>query len=229
MREGLTKCLQRKEKFNLSLIAIIDYGVGNLRSVEKAFEKMGFLVKVTSNSEKILQADGVILPGVGAFANCLKNLEILNLKDVVLKVIKEDKPLLGICLGLQILFSVSEENGISPGLDALKGRVVKLPSGVKIPHMGWNQINKKTDSPIFKGVSGEENFYFVHSYYVVPEDKNIVSTTTNYGLEFTSSIWKGNIFGVQFHTEKSGESGLKILKNFGEIVKNSKRKGAAYL
>lgn len=211
------------------MIAIVNYGLGNLRSVEKALEGMDFPVKVTARADEILEAKGVILPGVGAFANCLKNLEILNLKDVVLKVIREDKPLLGICLGLQILFSVSEENGISPGLDVLKGRVVKLPSGVKIPHMGWNQINKKKDSPIFKGVSGEENFYFVHSYYVVPEDKNIVSTTTNYGLKFTSSIWKDNIFGVQFHPEKSGESGLKILKNFGEIAESSKREGAAYL
>ena len=210
------------------MIAIIDYGMGNLRSVQKGFEKVGYDTIVTSNSEDILSADGVVLPGVGAFKDCMNNLREGKLIDPIHKIIEEGKPFLGICLGLQLLFTESEEFGIHKGLGIIKGRVVKFSfstQGLKIPHMGWNSIKKSGQknqfSPMFEGIPDNSYFYFVHSYYVVPEDDNIVASKTDYGIDFVSSISKDNIFACQFHPEKSQEMGLRLLKNFGDICKVS--------
>lgn len=201
------------------LIAIIDYGMGNLRSVEKAFEKLGYDVAISNDPEFIRKADGVVLPGVGAFADCMSNLVSAGLEGAVRESIESKKPFLGICLGLQLLFKESEEDGIYEGLGVFNGRVRRLPEGQKIPHMGWNQITFERKAPIFEGVPESSNFYFVHSYYVEPADKGIAATVTDYGLQFTSSIWSENVFAVQFHPEKSGDVGLKVLDNFGRLCK----------
>ena len=211
------------------MIVIIDYGMGNLRSVEKGFLKAGVDVMVTNSPEIVKKADGVVLPGVGAFKDCMRELTNLALVDAVAATIKAGKPYLGICLGLQVLFSESEEFGKCRGLDIFRGRVVKFDFGrqnyklqeqsLKIPHMGWNEIKIQKNNPLFKEIADNSYFYFVHSYYVVPEDTSIVSTTTDYGIEFTSSVRKDNIFAVQFHPEKSQAAGLQILRNFGDIVK----------
>lgn len=206
------------------MIAIIDYDMGNLRSVQKAFEKVGHAAIVTRDPKAIRDARYIVLPGVGAFPDAMKNLERFKLIDPIVKGIKQGKPFLGLCLGLQLLFTEGEEFGIHRGLDIVKGRVVRFQisnDGTKtklsIPHMGWNTIQRKTPSPLVKDVPNGSYFYFVHSYYVVPEDSHWVSTTTEYGLEFTSSIWKDNIFACQFHPEKSQEQGLKLLKRFAEM------------
>jgi len=201
------------------MIAIIDYGMGNLRSVQKGFERVGREAVVTSDAKTILSAGKVVLPGVGAFPDCMRNLEQNGLIDVVHQTIKSGKPFLGICLGLQLLFTESEEFGISKGLDIIKGRVelFKLQdSALKVPHMGWNSIAIKRHAPALQDVPDNSHVYFVHSFHVVPEDKNVIATTTDYGIEFVSSIWKDNIFAVQFHPEKSQTLGLSILKRFGE-------------
>ena len=201
------------------MIAIIDYGMGNIRSVEKGFQKAGADVKVTQDPRDINNADGVVLPGVGAFRDCMKGLEDLNLSNAVIETIKKGKPFLGICVGLQILFSESEEFGTSRGLDIFKGRVVRFQSSdLKIPQMGWNQLNIINSNALFKGIPDKSYFYFVHSYYVVPEDKGIISTTTDYGIDFTSSVCSDNVYAVQFHPEKSQTLGLKVLENFSNIV-----------
>ncbi len=203
------------------MIAIIDYGMGNLRSVEKGFQKTGIDVKVTDKPADVRNAQGVVLPGVGAFKGCMNELCDLNLNEAVTETIRGGKPYLGICLGLHVLFTESEEFGSSRGLDIVKGRVVRFnPDNkeLKIPQMGWNQLNIKNNNPLFKGIPDKSYFYFVHSYYVAPEDNSIISTTTDYGIEFTSSIWKDNIFAVQFHPEKSQSLGLQVLRNFGNIV-----------
>jgi len=207
------------------LIAIIDYGMGNLRSVQKGFEKVGHEAIVTSDPATIMDASHVVLPGVGAFPDCMRNLDEKGLLDIVPKVINSGKPFLGICLGLQLLFTESEEFGIHKGLDIIKGRVVKFDfsaqsleaSHLKVPHMGWNTVAVKRRPPAMEGIDEGAYFYFVHSYYVVPEDEKVVATTTAYGVEFASSIWKDNLFATQFHPEKSQEKGLRILKNFGDI------------
>ena len=207
------------------MIAIIDYGMGNLRSVQKGFEKVGHEAIVTSDPATIMDASHVVLPGVGAFPDCMRNLDEKGLLDIVPKVINSGKPFLGICLGLQLLFTESEEFGIHKGLDIIKGRVVKFDfsaqsleaSHLKVPHMGWNTVAVKRRPPAMEGIDEGAYFYFVHSYYVVPEDEKVVATTTAYGVEFASSIWKDNLFATQFHPEKSQEKGLRILKNFGDI------------
>jgi glutamine amidotransferase len=214
------------------MIAIIDYGMGNLRSVEKGFLKVGVDVTVTNKPDVVSNAEAVVLPGVGAFKDCMRELTSLELTGAVVDAIKKGKPYLGICLGLQVLFSESEEFGRCKGLDILRGSVVKFDfeerklrtpnsqlSTLKVPHMGWNELNIQKENPLFKGIPDKSYFYFVHSFYVVPDDKAIVATTTDYGIEFTSSIWKGNIFAVQFHPEKSQTFGLQMLKNFGEIAR----------
>ncbi len=204
------------------MIAIIDYGMGNLRSVEKGFLKVGVDVKVTNKPADVENADGIVLPGVGAFKCCMNELRNLNLIDAVIAAIKKGKPYFGICLGLHILFSESEEFGRCRGLDIFKGKVVQFPeSNLKIPHMGWNEINIKKENPLLAGIPDKSYFYFVHSFYVAPDDNSIISTTTDYGIEFTSMIWKENIFAVQFHPEKSQVMGLNILRNFGRIVRES--------
>ena len=202
------------------MIAIIDYGMGNLRSVQKGFERTGNEAVVTSDPATILSADKVVLPGVGAFPDCMRNLEQNHLIDVVHKTIRSGKPFLGICLGLQLLFTESEEFGISRGLDVIKGRVVRFKGpefvGLKIPHMGWNTVSIKRRPPALSDVPENSHVYFVHSFHVVPEDRAVIATTTPYGIEFVSSIWKDNVFAVQFHPEKSQSLGLSILKRFGE-------------
>lgn len=201
------------------MIAIIDYGMGNLRSVQKGFEKAGFKAIVTTDVKVIREASGIVLPGVGAFKDAIHNLQSSGLSQEIIKAIDENKPYLGICLGLQLLFTLSEEDGLHLGFNVIKGKVTRFPNTVKVPHIGWNQINKKIDLPIFKDIPTGSSFYFVHSYYVQPEDKSVITTTTDYGLEFVSSVWRGNLFAVQFHPEKSSMLGLKILKNFGEMCR----------
>ena len=203
------------------MIAIIDYGMGNLRSVQKGFERMGREAVVTRDPRAILDAGKVVLPGVGAFPDCMRNLEEYGLIDAVQKSIASGKPFLGICLGLQLLFTESEEFGLSKGLDIIKGRVIRFKGAefkdLKIPHMGWNSASIRRRPPAMADVPDNNYFYFVHSFHVVPEDKGVVATTTNYGIDFISSIWKDNIFAVQFHPEKSQALGLSILKRFGEM------------
>jgi glutamine amidotransferase len=202
------------------MIAIIDYGMGNLRSVQKGFERMGREAVVTRDPKTILGAGKVVLPGVGAFPDCMRNLEEYGLIDAVKKSIIAGKPFLGICLGLQLLFSESEEFGISKGLDIIKGRVIRFKGpelkDLKVPHMGWNSASIKRRPPAMADVPDNSYFYFVHSFHVVPEDKGVIATTTNYGIDFVSSVWKDNIVAVQFHPEKSQALGLSILKRFGE-------------
>ena len=202
------------------MIALVDYGMGNLRSVEKALEKVGFNVLRTSNPEDLDKADAVVVPGVGAFGDAIHNLERFGLKNKIIEVINQGKPYLGICLGLQILFEYGYEFGQHEGLGILKGSVVrfdeKLP--IKIPHMGWNQIHKKKDSKMFEGIKDGEFFYFVHSYYANPEDKTVVATTTDYAIDFCSSVEVDNLWAVQFHPEKSQTAGLKLLENFKKFV-----------
>ena len=210
------------------MIAIVDYGMGNLRSVQKAFEKLKFDALITREQKKIENAKAIVLPGVGAFKDCMNNLENLKLVNPIVEGIKKGKPFLGICLGLQLLFSESEEFGLHKGLDIIKGRVQRFPPDLfdlknenwrlKIPHMGWNRINVLKKTPIYDGINDGSFFYFVHSYYVVPEEIGVTASETDYGIKFVSSIWKDNIFATQFHPEKSQESGLRILENFGKLV-----------
>ncbi|MDD5658894.1 MAG: imidazole glycerol phosphate synthase subunit HisH [Actinomycetota bacterium] len=200
-------------------IAIIDYNAGNIKSVSNALLKIGALVKVTNSPKVIRNASAIILPGVGAFGNAINNLEILNLSGVIKREIKR-KPFLGICLGLQLLFEYSNEKESSEGLCILKGYVDKIPEGVKIPHIGWNQVNIiKNDSRLFDDIENNANFYFVHSYHVNCEDKSIISSVTDYGVNLTSSIEKDNIFAIQFHPEKSSSKGITMLENFWNYVK----------
>jgi glutamine amidotransferase len=199
------------------MIAIIDYGMGNLRSVEKALEKLGYRVQVTSEPGVVQRAAGLVLPGVGAFADCMQGLAENSLINPIKNFLSSGRPFLGICLGLQVLFEESEEDGLHQGLSIFKGRVVKLPESQKVPHMGWNQIKIVKKGPIFQGIPNNSHFYFVHSYYVSPEETDIVATKTEYGIEFVSSVWRENIFALQFHPEKSGHIGLKILANFGRL------------
>ena len=197
-------------------IVIIDYGMGNLRNVQKGFEKIGFEAALTRNKREIGRASAIVLPGVGAFKDCMENLGRYGLIDPLLQSIQKGKPYLGICLGLQILFSESEEFGACKGLDLIKGRVVKFQPDPehKVPHMGWNTIEKVKEVPMLQGVENGDFFYFVHSYYVIPEEKQWTSTVTSYGNPFASSIWKENLFATQFHPEKSQQKGLRILENF---------------
>ncbi len=206
------------------MIAIVDYGLGNLKSVKSALDRLGVESAITSQAAAILAADGVIFPGVGAFQRAMENLGRLGLVEPLRQVAQSGRPFLGICLGLQLLFSESEEFGVHRGLDVIPGRVVRFPEGMqeggedlKVPHMGWNQLAFKRRAPVFAGLADGDNVYFVHSYYVQPEDAGVVATTTGYGIEFCSSIWKDNIVATQFHPEKSQEKGLRMLRNFGEM------------
>lgn len=202
------------------MIVIVDYGMGNLKSVYKAFKKIGIESKISSLPTDIENASAIVLPGVGAFRDCINNLSNLSLTDAIIKSIKKGKPYLGICLGLQILFSESEEFGSSSGLGIFPGRVVRFPdSGLKIPHMGWNSVIFKKKPPIFTDIQDNSYFYFVHSYFVVPEDSSIIAGMTNYGDDFTSMTWKDNIIATQFHPEKSQQLGLKVLRGFSDFVK----------
>lgn len=207
------------------MIAIVDYGMGNLRSVEKGFERFGFNVKVTDNPNEIIRADKLVLPGVGAFKDAMDGLRQRGLIKPVVDWIGSGKPFLGICLGLQLLFSKGYEDGEHEGLNIIPGKVIrfnfsegKMNGKLKIPHMGWNQICfRKEGIPILKNVPSSAYMYFVHSYYVCPEDESVIATETEYGVRFTSMIWHKNIFATQFHPEKSQEYGLTILRNFGNL------------
>ena len=203
------------------MIAIIDYEMGNLRSVQKAFEAVGHQAILTSDQSVIENATHIVLPGVGAFGDCVANLRRFGLVDALRKVIAQGKPFLGICLGLQVLFTRGEEFGVNQGLDIFKGTVKKFsfshPKGhqLKIPHMGWNTIQSKQNSPVLQGITSDAHVYFVHSYYVEPEDPSVICTLTDYGFPFVSSVAKDNVFACQFHPEKSQQVGLRILRNFG--------------
>ncbi len=205
-----------------AMIAVIDYGMGNLRSVEKGFAHVGVDARIVDKAQALEDAEGIVLPGVGAFRDCMANLDKFKLSEPIVANIKKGKPFLGICLGLQLLFTESGEFGNTRGLDVFAGNVPRFPeSELKVPHMGWNSINIKSKAPILDGIPENSYFYFVHSYYVAPEDESIIATTTDYGVEFTSMIWKDNVFATQFHPEKSQAIGLKVLKNFGEFVRKN--------
>lgn len=198
-------------------ILIIDYALGNLRSVAKALEKAGAVVEISPDPEKIRGARALVLPGVGAFKHGMDNLEARGLLPALLDSIRDGKPLLGICLGLQLLFARSEERGSHRGMGVLAGKVVRLPDTLKVPQMGWNIVKAgeaAKNSGIFEGIPDESYFYFVHSYHVDPEDKSIVAGITGYGIEFASAVVGGNIWALQFHPEKSGSHGLRILENW---------------
>lgn len=201
-------------------IVIVDYGMGNLRNVQKGFERIGCEALLTRNLREIQRASALVLPGVGAFRDCMENLRRHGLAELILRSIEKGKPYLGICLGLQILFSEGEEFGLHQGLGVIKGRVVRFKSDPehKVPHMGWNTVVLQRDAPILGGITSGDYFYFVHSYYVLPEDRACVATLTDYGEPFVSSLWKGNIFATQFHPEKSHQKGLRILENFVKSI-----------
>ncbi len=203
----------------MTKIAIVDYGVGNLYSVEKAFAKFSDDVKLTTNPDDVDAADKVVLPGVGAFGDCMKNFESSGLMPAVLKAVKDGKPLLGICVGEQIMFEGSEESPGVKGLGIFKGMVRKINApGLKIPHMGWNSLEnmhtQQIDIDIFKNLKTEPYVYFVHSYQAKPQDESIILATSDYGETITAAVGKGNVMATQFHPEKSGEIGLTIIKNF---------------
>lgn len=200
------------------LVAIIDYGMGNLRSVQKALEKVGAQTVITHTPMEIAKADKVVLPGVGAMAPAMARLHELGLTDVIRRIIREGKPFLGICLGLQLLFDRSSEGGFSQGLGIIKGSVERFPHGNKVPHMGWNQLKVQTAGKgLCAGLNDGDNVYFCHSYYVKPQDMSIAATTTTYGIEYVSAVAINKLWGVQFHPEKSQSVGLKILSNFTQL------------
>jgi len=208
------------------MIAIVDYGMGNLRSVHKAVERAGYTARVTADPQEVLDASKIILPGVGAFRDCMRNLEEFNLLQPVIRSIEAGKPFLGICLGLQLLFDQSDEFGTHHGMGVLPGRVTRFPEGIQdpdtghpypIPHMGWNTIEIKKETPLFAGIESGSFFYFVHSYYALPHDPTDIAATTPYGIEFACAVQRANIHAVQFHPEKSQEKGLQLLRNFGGL------------
>src|SRR5262245_31722203 len=201
------------------MIVIVDYGMGNLRSVEKGFAKVGHEATVTSDPEQIAAADKVVLPGVGAFRDAIGELRRQSLVEPLHGAIDAGKPFLGICLGLQLLMDVSYEDGEYQGLGVIPGKVVRfeIPVELKVPHMGWNRIHRRTQPPLLAGIDDDAFVYFVHSYYVAPSDTSVVATETDYGGPFTSMIWRDNVYATQFHPEKSQATGLRILKNFAEL------------
>lgn len=204
------------------MIAIIDYGMGNLRSVQKGFQHVGYPAEVTREIGKLNSARGVVLPGVGAFNACMENLRRFGLIEPIREMVRQQKPFLGICLGFQLLFSESEEFGRQKGLDLFSGKVVGFhpQDSLKVPHMGWNRIRKRKETRFLDGIADGAYVYFVHSYYVAPEDSGVIATTTEYGSEFVSSIATDHLFASQFHPEKSQEIGLRVLANFGRFVES---------
>lgn len=207
------------------MIVIIDYGAGNLRSVVNAIRRLGYQAKVTSSPHEMLAAQAVILPGVGAAADTTKNLIKLGLANSVRQFIAEGRPFFGICIGLQVLFSITEEGGWHECLDVIPGRVRKLPLGLKIPHMGWNQVKQMVSHPIFEGIPDGANFYFAHSYCVEPDDRSLVAGETEYGIPICSVIARGKLVATQFHPEKSGEVGLRMYDNFIKIALTTRVSG----
>ena len=198
------------------MIAIVDYGMGNLRSVQKAFEKLGVAAQIVRSPDQIASAAKVVLPGVGAFRDAIHELRRLELDEPLREHIRKDKPFLGICLGLQLLFDVSFEDGEWTGLGVLAGDVVRFPPmpNLKVPHMGWNTMERTGSGSLLDGIPIEASVYFVHSYYVRPKDESVIAARTSYGVPFTSMIAQGNLFATQFHPEKSQKVGLKLLENF---------------
>lgn len=201
------------------MIAIIDYDAGNIKSVEKALQKLGADVVITNDAQEILRADKVILPGVGAFGDAMANLKKFGLDKVIYEVVENGTPFLGICLGLQLLFERSDETPGVAGLGILKGEILRIPDkdDLKIPHMGWNSLHLQNQGRLFQGLSEQSYVYFVHSYYLKAEDEQIVKATTDYSVNIHASVEKDNVFACQFHPEKSSDVGLKILKNFVEL------------
>lgn len=200
------------------MISIIDCEIGNLRSVQKAFEFIGVEAAITSDPTEILKSRAVVLPGVGAFRDAIAYLRETSLDKVIRQVVEAGTPFLGICLGMQMFADVSEEGGRLEGLSLINGRVVKLPDTEKIPEMGWNEVDVVPGVRIFKDIPAGARFYFAHSYYFVPDDDANIAATTRYGLTYASAVCQDNIFGTQFHPEKSGANGLTILKNFAELT-----------
>lgn len=203
------------------MIAVIDYGMGNLRSVEKALQSLGYDAQITSDPETVKKAERAVLPGVGAFADCYRGLECSGLKDAVMEYIASGRPMLGICVGMQLLFDRSLEFGEHKGLGVFRGTVDKFPDeitkhGMKIPQMGWNVIDKKKEHPLLDGISTGDYFYFVHSYCVKAEEAGVEALTCDYGINFTAMVIRDNVAATQFHPEKSQKMGLHLLKNFGE-------------
>jgi len=204
------------------VIAIVDYRMGNLRSVEKGFAAAGVQgVVVTDDADVLASARGIVLPGVGAFRDAAANLAASGLREVLLSRVAAGTPLLGICLGMQLLVTTGLEDGTWEGLDLVPGVCERLPGGVKIPHIGWNTVDYPVGSPLFEGIPEGSAFYFVHSYRVLPTDASAVIGRTEYGVPFAAAVASGNVFGVQFHPEKSSGSGLALLRNFGRIVDNA--------
>lgn len=202
------------------MIAVIDYGAGNLQSVVKALNYIGCQNFITDSKEELFKADGAILPGVGSFGDAMDCMNSSGAAQAVLEFAKSGKPLLGICLGLQLLFDESEESPGAKGLGLLKGSITRIPNAggtLKIPHMGWNSLDIKKHDALFEGIDGEPYVYFVHSYYLKADDESIVSSRTNYGVEIDASVSIGNIYAMQFHPEKSGRVGLQILRNFAKL------------
>jgi imidazole glycerol-phosphate synthase subunit HisH len=200
------------------MLVIVDYGVGNLRSVQKALERVGAEAVVSGDPGALEAARGVVLPGVGAFGDGMAQLRARGLVEPVLRHVEAGKPLLGICLGMQLLFEDSEEMGRHAGLDLLPGRVVRFPEGdLKVPHIGWNQLEVRED-PLTAGIAGGSYAYFVHSYYVAPAEAEDVLATTEYGIQFAAVVGRGRVWGAQFHPEKSQEVGLRLLQNFARLV-----------
>jgi glutamine amidotransferase len=208
------------------MITIVDYGMGNLRSVHKAVERVGYDAQVTAEPQEVQNASKIILPGVGAFRDCMHNLEESRLLEPVINSIEAGKPFLGICLGLQLLFEESDEFGLHKGMGILPGKVTRFTEDIRdpetdqlypIPHMGWNTIEITKETPLFAGIENNSFFYFVHSYYALPKDPKDIAATTPYGIEFASAVQHDNIHAVQFHPEKSQEVGLQLLRNFGSL------------
>ncbi len=202
------------------MIAIIDYGAGNLQSVEKAFRYIGCEVQVVTNSDELRKADAAVLPGVGAFGDSMESLRQSGLVEPVKEFVSSGKPFLGICLGLQLLFEESEESPGVPGIGILRGKIRKIPAdtGLKIPHIGWNSLEICKPGGIFQGLPENPYVYFVHSYYLKAEDSEVVSAQTDYGVKIDAAVWKDNLFAAQFHPEKSGEVGLQMLRNFAGMI-----------
>ncbi len=201
----------------MSRVAVIDYGVGNLFSIKRSFERFGLRVNMCSEAKCLRNADAVILPGVGNFRMGAKNME--GIRADLMDLIGEGKPILGICLGMQLLFEGSDESPDVRGLGLLEGRVVKLPRNVKIPHMGWNNLEIVRSTALLDGVSEKDYFYFVHSYYAAPRNKSVIAAETEYGVRFASVVTWDNVFGVQFHPEKSGKPGEKVIRNFVKLIR----------
>lgn len=206
------------------MLAIVDYGRGNLRSVQNGFRQIGASARVSDDPETIAKADGVVFPGVGAFRDCMQNLAARGLDDALRQVIRDGKPVLAICVGMQALLSESEEFGTTPGLDIVAGRVRRFPQPgaarqrLKVPHMGWNQLRLHRSCPLLDGLPERVYTYFVHSYYAIPTEPAVVVASTDYGVEFASVLWRDNLYATQFHPEKSQTWGLRILRNFVQLL-----------